>query len=68
MRSKGCITILVFRVHGEAELVDEELADIGATLARGEVKSSAFVGVPHGGCDSGGARALLVERGGEACK
>lgn len=68
MRSKGCITIIVFGVDGEAELVDQELAHVGATLARGEVKSGAFVGIPHGGCDSGGARALLVESGGHVCK
>jgi len=68
MNSEGCITIIVFGVDGEAELVDEELADVGAARARGEVERGALVGVPHGGGDGGGPRALLVERRDEACK
>jgi len=32
------------------------------------VERGALVGVPHGGGDGGGPRALLVERRDEACK
>jgi hypothetical protein len=68
MESKGCITIFILGVDGEAELFDEELTDVGAALARGEVESSALVGVPDGGGDRGGACALLVERRDKVCK
>jgi len=35
--------IIVLGVDGEAELVDEELADVGAARARGEVERGALV-------------------------
>lgn len=49
-------------------MADEEFADVGAALARGEVEGGALVGVAHGCGDGGGARAILVERRDEACK
>ena len=41
MNSEGCITIIVFGVDGEAELVDEELAGlVAAATAAAPVPSS----------------------------
>lgn len=61
------LTIIVLGVDRECELVDEEVADLGAALAGGEVQRGALVGVPHGGGDGGRALALLVERRNKLC-
>ena len=63
--SQGSITVVVLGVDGEAELLDEELADLGLSLPRGEVQRGALVGVPHAGGHRGRALPLLVERGPE---
>uniref|UniRef100_A0A0A9H9T7 Uncharacterized protein n=1 Tax=Arundo donax TaxID=35708 RepID=A0A0A9H9T7_ARUDO len=55
-------TVIVLGVDREAELVDEEGADVGAALAGGEVERGTLVGVANGSGHGGGARALLVER------
>jgi hypothetical protein len=61
-------TVIVLGVDREAELLDEESADFGATLACGEVERGALVGVPDRGGHGGGALALLVERRNELCR
>jgi hypothetical protein len=55
-------TVIVLGIDGEAELVDEEGADVGASLACGEVERSALVGIPDGSGHGGGALVLLVKR------
>jgi hypothetical protein len=60
-------TIVVLGVDGEGEVGDEEVTDVGAALAGGEVQGGALVGVLDGSSDGGDALALLVERRSELC-
>jgi hypothetical protein len=60
-------TIVVLGVDGEAELLDEELADLGPALPGGEVQRGALVGVPHAGGHGRRALPFLVKRRAELC-
>jgi hypothetical protein len=61
-------TVIVLGIDGEAELVDEEGADVGASLACSEVERSALVGIPDGSGHGGGALVLLVKRRNKLCR
>jgi hypothetical protein len=60
--ARGYDTIVVLGVNGEAELLDEELADLCPPLPCREVQRGALVGVPHAGGHGGRALPVLIER------